>query len=138
MDLKKLALAVLVGYLVLFGLGYVIHTIWLGPTYASLPDTWRLMDQMQRKMWIMWVGNLLFAVMFAYVYTRGMENKPWMGQGIRYGILMTLLVAIPTTLSEYVVYRIPYTLAIKWIAAGALQCIVLGVIVAFFCKKEGT
>lgn len=136
MDWKKFALAVVVIYLVLFGLDFVIHSMWLGPVYASLPDSWRPMDQMEQKMWIMWVASLLFTVMFVYVYTRGMENKPWLGQGIRYGVLITLLASIPTVLSQYVVFRIPYTLAIKWMASGAVELILAGVIVAFICKKE--
>ena len=135
MDWKKFTLAVIVAYLALEGTGFLIHGVWLDPTYRALPDSWREFNQMQQKMWIMWVGDLLFAAMFAYVYTRGAENKPWLGQGIRYGIFIALLAVIPATLGNYVVYRVPYPLAIKWLVTGGLQMVLLGVIVAFILKK---
>ncbi len=135
MDLQKLVPAILVAYLLLLGTEYLIHQVWLFPTYAQYPDSWRHADQMQRKMWIMWVGGLLFAAMFAFIYTRGVEEKPWAAQGIRYGILIALLAVIPSVLAEYVVFRVPYMLAIQWMAAGTVQVVLMGLIVAFFCKK---
>ncbi len=135
MDLKKFLLAVIVAYVVLEGTGFLIHGVWLDPIYRSLPDSWRPFEQMEKKMWIMWIGDLLFAMMFAYIYTRGAENKPWLGQGIRYGILIALLAVIPATLGNYVVHRVPYQLAIRWMVAGGLQMVLLGLIVAFFLKK---
>ena len=136
MDLKKLALAVVAAYIVLMGTEYVVHDIWLRHAYEALPDSWRPVDQMQAKMWIMWTGQFLFTMMFAYIYTRGQENKPWAAQGIRYGILVTLLAVIPYTLGNYVVYRVPHSLAVHWMIAGAAQMLLLGLVVAFFCKKE--
>ncbi len=135
MDTKKLIAAIVVGYLFMAGAGYLIHEVWLSPLYQQSPDTWRPEDQFRSKMWIMWLADLLFVAMFAYIYTRGVENKPWLGQGIRYGVLMALLVTIPLTLSQYVIYRVPDELPLRWIAAGALQLIVLGLIVAGFCRK---
>jgi uncharacterized membrane protein len=138
MDAKKLMLAIVVGYLVLMATGYLIHEIWLLPEYRTLGErehTWRDEALMRQKIWIMWIGQLLFTIMFAYVYTRGVEKKPWIGQGIRYAILMTLLAVVPATLSQYVVYRVPYMLAIKWMAAGGAQLILLGLIVAGVYNK---
>ena len=135
MDWKKFILAVVVCFVMLEGTGFLIHGVWLQPIYQQFQDSWREQAQMEQKMWIMWVSDLLFTIMFAYVYTRGMENKPWLGQGIRYGITIALLMTIPVTLGNYVVFRVPYTLALTWMAVGAAQLIVVGVIVAFFLKK---
>jgi hypothetical protein len=91
---------------------------------------------MRHKRWVIWVGQLIFTVLFAWVYTRGVENKPWLGQGIRYGIIMTLLAVVPAVCTEYVVFPIPYTLALKWMVAGGIELVVLGVVVAAFCRKR--
>ena len=138
MEPKKLILAIVVGYVILMALGYVIHEIWLMPVYQQYATIWRLEDMMRHKMWINWAGQLLFTVLFAWIYTRGVEDKPWVGQGIRYGMVMTLLAVIPAVLTQYVVYPIPYTLALKWMAAGTVQLIVLGLVVAGFCQKPAT
>ena len=113
MEPKKVILAIVVGYVILMALGYVIHEIWLMPVYQQYATIWRLEDMMRHKMWINWAGQLLFTVLFAWIYTRGVEDKPWVGQGIRYGMVMTLLAVIPAVLTQYVVYPIPYTLALK-------------------------
>jgi len=82
------------------------------------------------------VGQFIFTALFAYIYTRGAEKKPWLVQGIRYGILVTLLAVVPMALSEYVVYIVPYQLAIKWMIAGGIQMIILGLIVAGICSES--
>ncbi|HJY85794.1 MAG TPA: hypothetical protein VKE24_03055 [Candidatus Acidoferrales bacterium] len=138
MEPKKFLAAVVVGYIILMGLAFLIHGVWLMPVYQQYATIWRLEEAMRHKMWINWVGQLLFTVVFAWVYTRGVEDKPWVGQGIRYGLLMTLFVVIPSVCAEYVVYPIPYTLALEWMLAGAVQLLVLGVIVAGFCRKPAT
>jgi hypothetical protein len=135
MDLKKLAVAVVVGYLVLMVLGYLIHSLWLMPVYRQYAGAWRPADIMMKKRWVMFVGEFIFTVLFAWIYTRGRENKPWVAQGIRYGILMTLLAVVPAACSEYTIYPIPYTLALKWMVGGGVQLIALGLVVAGFCRK---
>ncbi len=136
MDLKKLVAAVVVGYILLMVLGYLIHNIWLMPVYRQYADVWRPADLMMKKRWVMFVGEFLFTVLFAWIYTRGVENKPWVGQGIRYGVVMTLLAVVPAACSEYTIYPIPYTLALKWMVGGGVQLIALGLVVAGFCGRR--
>lgn len=136
MNWKRFLLAVVVGYVVLIALGYVIHQIWLKSDYQLNAVAFRLEEAMMQRMWIMWLGELLFVVMFAWIYTRGLEDRPWLGQGLRYGVAVTLLVVVPTSLSEYVVYPIPHLLALKWIGAGAVEVILLGLIVAGIYRES--
>lgn len=132
--MKKLVLAVVLGYAWLMVSNYLIHGIWLMHDYVRTPDSWRPMVDMQHKMWIMYLGQLVFTVFFAWVYTRGAEKKPSVGQGIRYGMVISLLTVVPDSLSEFVIYRVPHLLALKWMIAGSVQIIVMGVIVAGVCK----
>jgi hypothetical protein len=136
MDTKKLIGAIVAAYIILMGSNFLIHDVWLMPDYTATPGSWRPIADMQHKMWVMWLGQLLFTIMFAYIYTRGVEAKPWVGQGVRYGILITLFTVIPYSLSEYVIYRVPHILAVKWMIAGAVEIIVLGLVVAGICKKS--
>ncbi len=138
MDLKKFLAAVVIGYILLTALGYLIHNVWLRPVYQQYAHVWRPESVLLHKLWVMWVGQFIFTVMFAWVYTHGVENKPWAGQGIRYGILMTLLAVVPVACTEYTIYSIPYTLALKWMAAGGIQLIVLGLVVGWFLRKPAT
>jgi hypothetical protein len=90
------------------------------------------------RFWAMALGQFFFAAMFAYIYTRGREAKPWLEQGIRYGIVMTFMTVVPYSLSEYTVYIVPYRLVIKWMIAGGIQLLILGLIVAGICKRDAS
>jgi hypothetical protein len=128
--MKKLLLAIVAAYIVLMLTNYLVHEIWLMSDYAAIPLSHRSPAGIMHRFWAMAVGQFIFAALFAYIYTRGAEKKPWIVQGIRYGILVAFLVVIPTALSEYVVYIVPYMLAIKWMIAGGIQMAILGLVVA--------
>lgn len=136
MSTKKLIIAMVACYAVLMGTNYLIHQVWLMNDYLATPDSWRPMADLQQKMWVMFVGQAFFAVMFCYIYSRGAEAKPWLAQGIRYGIVMTLFTVIPYSLGEFTVFRVPHMLAVKWMAAGLVQMIILGLIVAGIGQKQ--
>ena len=135
--MKKLLLAIVAAYIVLMLTNYLVHQIWLMSDYAAIPASHRSPAGIMHRFWAMAVGQFIFAALFAYIYTRGAEKKPWLVQGIRYGILITLLTVVPTALGEYVVYIVPYQLAIKWMIAGGIQMIILGLIVAADLRRIG-
>jgi hypothetical protein len=134
--MKKLLLAIVAAYIVLMFTNYLVHSVWLMSDYAAIPASHRSTAGIMHRFWAMAVGQFFFAALFAYIYTRGAEKKPWLAQGIRYGILVTFLTVIPTALSEYVVYIVPYQLAIKWMVAGGIQLIIMGLIVAGICSES--
>jgi len=139
MDTKKLILAIVVAYIILLVTGYLIHEVWLINTYRQMRvngASLRPEDVLRQKLWILWLGDLLFAVLFAWIYTRGVEDKPWVGQGIRYGIIMTLFAVVPSTLSIYVAWNLSYKLALKWMVAGGIQLILIGLFVAGIYKRS--
>jgi hypothetical protein len=136
--MKKLLLAIVAAYIVLMLTNYLVHQIWLMSDYAAIPASHRSLAGIMHRFWAMAVGQFIFAALFAYIYTRGAEKKPRLVQGIRYGILITLLTVVPTALGEYVVYIVPYQLAIKWMIAGGIQMIILGLIVAGICTESAT
>lgn len=134
MDMKRFSLAVVVAFAFLIVTTYVVHGIWLRWIYDLYPDSWRPMSQQVAKAWILLAGRLLFTVMFAWVYLRGMEKKSWIGQGIRYGGVIWLLVSVPAILSMYVLFRVPYQLALIWMSVTLIQVVLMGLIVAYLLR----
>jgi hypothetical protein len=134
--MKKFVLAAVIAYVVLMGTNYLIHGVWLAPDYSALPGSFRAPQIIQQKFWVMMVGQALFALMLVWVYRRGAEKKSWMGQGIRYGIVITLLAVIPYALSQYVTFVLTYPLVVKWIVAEGAQMILLGLIIAAITQEK--
>ncbi len=139
MQMKKLIGATVVSFLILVVAGFLIHSVWLGPTYRAMRVagmSFRAEDVMMHKVWIILLSDLVYAVLFVWIYARGMENKPWVGQGIRYGIIATLFTLVPSSMNEYVVYNLPYTLVLKWMLSGLVVLVLTGLVVAAICKKS--
>jgi len=136
--MKKLVLAIIVAYIVLMGTNYLVHSVWLMPDYDAIAASHRNAEGIMHRFWAMALGQFFFVEMFAYIYTRGREAKPWLEQGIRYGIVMTFMTVVPYSLSEYTVYIVPYRLVIKWMIAGGIQLLILGLIVAGICKRDAS
>ena len=66
-------------------------------------------------------------------------RKGWgtrLGQGIRFGILLALVTAVPQSMVEFFTYPIPAALAVDWIIGEGLLAVLLGVIVAAICRAQ--
>ncbi len=79
--MKKLLLAIVAAYIVLMLTNYLVHEVWLMSDYAAIPASHRSPAGIMHRFWAMAVGQFFFAALFAYIYTRGAEKKPWIVQG---------------------------------------------------------
>jgi hypothetical protein len=128
--MKKLVMATVACYVALMATNYLVHSVLLMNDYAAIPASHRTPEGIMHRFWAMAIGQLFFAAAFVYVYQRGAEPKSWLSQGIRYAFAIAFLTVVPYSLTEYVVYIVPYQLAIKWMVAGAIQLAIMGLIVA--------
>jgi hypothetical protein len=77
------------------------------------------------------LAYILMAVAFTWIYLKGRENKPWLPQGIRYGVAVAFLTVIPTSLIYHVVTQVPLDLAIKQIVLGFIVIVIVGIVLAW-------
>jgi hypothetical protein len=61
---------------------------------------------------------------------RQVENKSWLGQGIRFGIAMWLILAVPSFFIAYAVQPVPTMLMVKQVLFEGVDKILLGIITA--------
>ena len=116
-------------------IGFLVHGVWLNATYESLAAIFRPKEQMDAIMWQMLVASAIAIFAFCYIFTKGYEAKGAM-EGVRYGVLVALLVAIPGAMMEHWVYPVPAALAMKWAAADAVHWVVLGVVMALIYRPD--
>jgi hypothetical protein len=132
---KRFWMAFVACYVASQVLGFLIHGFWLSDTYKSLATVWRPEVEMNSMMWIMLLTSAVLVFAFCYIFTRGYESKGLM-EGVRYGLWVALLCAIPQSLDSFVIYPIPLSLSVKWAVSGAAYFVILGVIVAAIYKRE--
>jgi hypothetical protein len=74
---------------------------------------------------------------FTWIYARGVENKPWLGQGLRFGLAISLLMTAPIYLIYYCVQPLPESLVIRQIAYDTILLLVVGAVLAFLYRGQG-
>ncbi len=135
MNTKRLLVSFVATYIVYNILGFLIHSVWLADTYASLAAVWRPEAEMTSKMWVFFVTRAFFCFFFCYIFARGYENKG-LGEGLRFGVIIALFYTLPVAYDSYVIYPIPYSLVLQWLFSGLVVSIILGIVVAMVYKPR--
>lgn len=132
MNTKRFVPAILAVFTFVFFYEWILHGYFLAGLYENTPDLWRTKAEMPRYMiWLM-LGQLIFTIMFCYIFLKGYENKGLM-EGVRYGILIGLLFIGPN-LIFYAVQPLPVNLVVYWCIGGLVETIIAGVILASIYK----
>jgi hypothetical protein len=128
MNIKKAIPTIVVVFIVANVTGFLIHAILLKPDYMPIAEHYRPMGQ--EKMLFIILAYLSFAIGSVWVYAQGVENKSWLGQGIRFGIAMWLILAVPSFFIAYAVQPVPTMLMVKQVLFEGVDKILLGIITA--------
>jgi hypothetical protein len=130
----------LISWVVIFVLwmvgGIVVHGVLLDPDYQAM-GTMRPDAEQQSMMGLMFLAHAILAAGFVWIYARGVENKPWLGQGLRFGFAVACIAVIPVYLIYYVVLPTPGAVAVKQIVFDTILTLILGAVVAFLYRGQG-
>lgn len=99
----------------------------LGPIYNSYSHIWRPI--MEMKLWMLPVIGMFFSFFFVFIFSKGYEGKN-VAEGIRYGLYVALMVALPRAYGNYALMQIPYSLALQWFLFGSLEYVIAGAILS--------
>lgn len=128
-----------IGWIVLFVAwmagSFVVHGTLLHDDYLKLANMFRPEADAQKYFPLMLLAHVILAGAFVWIYARGVEAKPWLPQGIRYGLAVALLTILPTYIIYYAVQPMPSSLVIKQIVFDGILMLILGAIVAFVYRE---
>lgn len=131
---KKFWLCSLALFVVAMATDFVLHGLLLHADYAQLPSLMRTEADSQAYFHWMILAHVFIALAFVWIYQHGREAKPWLGQGLRFGLAVALLTVVPTYLIYYVVQPLPGMLVAKQIAFDLVRTIGLGVFVGWLYR----
>jgi len=136
MNTKKYLLSVVAVFVWLTAFGMIYHGKILETTYIETMQFWRPQAEMMSLMPFVYAGHILFALLFCFIYTQGLEvGKPGLGQGLRYGFWVGLLLHLPMTVAHYAYVPYPAKLFVAWFVGGMIEAIVSGLIVGKLYQK---
>ena len=134
MNMKRLLLAIVVAFVIVFGTDFLIHGFWLNSDYEATKQLWRPESEMQTHFHWMLIAQFLCAVTFVIIWAKGFAGRD-LATGITFGLLMGLFQGI-WAIINHVVMPVPGALATKWLLAGVVQCVLLGIVTALIYKPE--
>jgi hypothetical protein len=126
-------LAVILVFVALFVMDFVIHMVLLSDVYEATASLWRAEEDMNSLMPIMLIGTLVMALFFVLIFGKGYEGKG-IGEGFRFGLYVGLLIGVPMGLGTYSSMPIPFSLALSWMVATLVECVVVGLLAAAVYK----
>jgi hypothetical protein len=113
---------------------FVVHAVLLHTDYMRLPNLYRTEQDQQKYFPLMILAHVLMSGALVWIYARGTEAKPWLAQGIRFGIAAALLTVVPTYLIYFVVQPIPGDVVVKQILCEGILMVLLGAIVGWLYR----
>lgn len=109
MNATKLLLATVVGFVVIFVLSGLWHSLIMGDFYA---DQAAAVSRPEMNMGMVIVGNVILALLMSYMFPMGYKGGAAVGEGLRFGVLVGLLWTLPLELIFVGVWNVPLTLAL--------------------------
>ena len=131
---KKFVISVVAIFILSMATGFIVHGYLLHDDYAQLPGLFR--TEMEGAGYFGWMimANALIALGFVWIYRRGRENRPFLAQGLRFGLAIAVLMTIPMYLIYYAVQPMPGAVVLKQIVFDTIGVLLMGAVVAWIHK----
>jgi hypothetical protein len=111
-------------------LNFVIHGVLLKPLYQQSSQLMRdELDASSHAMFLM-VGFFFFSLGFVWIYAHGIQDKPWVGQGLRYGLAIWLIASVSRYSIYYAIQPWPAHVVLQQIGYELVLTLLLGLGVA--------
>lgn len=129
---KTFVISVVALFVVSMILGMVVHGMLLNSDYMRLTELglFRKEAEQQSHFMYMLAAHLVLAIGVTWIYRQGRSARPWMGQGLRFGVALALATCIPTYLIYFAVQPMPSDLVAKQVFFDTIATIILGLTAA--------
>jgi hypothetical protein len=132
---SKFAISVVVMFVVSMALGFVVHAALLGDDYANLTGIFRAPKDQEGYVLYMLLAHVFLAAGFVWVYLQGKTDRPFLAQGVRFGLALAVLITVPGYLIYYAVQPLPGMLVAKQIVFDSISLVIMGIVVAWLYRK---
>jgi hypothetical protein len=138
MSFPRFLLRTIVMAIAWFALGYVGHQLLLGRDYVAIEPIMRSKSDMQAHFPFALLSAVVYSAALVWIYAQGRSARPWLGQGLRFGVVVWAIAAVPQYIANYTIEPWPGEFVIKILAWELVAALVLGVLVAGLSKNDGS
>jgi hypothetical protein len=134
MNYGRLALAAVAAWLVDAVYGFTVYGTVLSGEFGRYPSIYRPTDSQAAYMPILFAGILLATFVASYVYAKGYEGGSGVQEGMRFGVLIGLIVFGYVGMVNYAILSIGRRLAGSLAIAGLVEWTLLGIVIGAVYK----
>ena len=136
MNVKRWFLSGLAAFAVVSVLDMIVHGRILMDLYTQTKFVWRQGAEGDRRMWLIFVTEAMFAFALAWFYTLGYEpGKAGLGQGIRFGFYIGIVLLAAQGFTWYAVLPVPFILNLGWLVSSMANSLVAGTVIGLIYRK---
>jgi hypothetical protein len=136
MNFVRVAIAAVVTWVVYLGVSFVVHTMLLADIYMQHRGVMRPEDQASAILPVGFVFALVGFFAFAYAYAKGYEGGKGIQEGLRFGVIVGILLCCFAKIWEYMVWPISGTLLVAWMVDYIVEFALYGIIVGLLYKPS--
>jgi hypothetical protein len=128
MNIKRVALAALACWVLYMALSYVVHGVLLKPTYLKYAGAMREEAQAASILPIGFGAALVGFLAFAYAYAKGYEGGSGVQEGLRFGVLVAVMICGFAVVWEYMVWPMGPRLFGAWVVDYFVEFSIYGML----------
>jgi hypothetical protein len=131
----RVAAAAIAAWILYLGLSPLVNNVLLADLYARHASVFRPAAEMNLTFGL--GATLVGFFVFAYAYAKGYEGGSGAVEGLRYGVVVGLLLATFSVAWNYVVLPVSGALAAAWIVDVIVEMAIYGTAVGLIYKPRG-
>lgn len=134
MNLARVAIAAVVAWVVYLGVSFLVHTMLLNDLYLQHANAMRPEADQNRILPIGFLFALVGFFAFAYTYAKGYEGGSGAQEGLRFGVLVGILICCFRVIWDHMVWPVSIQLTVGWMVEYIVEFAIYGSIVGAIYK----
>ena len=134
MNFTRVAMAALAAWVLYMCMGYLVHGVLLSDLYRQYTGLMRPEAQAQTILPINFGVVLVGFFAFAYAYAKGYEGGNGLQEGLRFGVLVGIMLCTFGTIWEYMVWPVGRRLLAAWLIDYIVEFALYGIVVGLIYK----
>jgi hypothetical protein len=138
MNLPRVAIAAVATWVVYLGVSFLVHAVLLRELYMQHRAAMRPEEQANAILPLGFFFALIGFFAFAYAYAKGYEGGSGIQEGLRFGVIVGILLCCFGTIWQYMAWPASGTLLGAWMVDTIVEFALYGIIVGFLYKPSST
>jgi hypothetical protein len=134
MNLARVAMAAVAAWVVYLGVSFVVHTMLLRDLYLQHLGAMRPEADQNAILPVGFFFALLGFFAFAYAYAKGYEGGSGAQEGLRFGVLVGILICCFRVIWDHMVWPVSLQLTAAWMVEYIVEFAIYGSIVGVIYK----